>query len=88
MEATGYNQNVPKVSKRISTISTNINRMKNENNQYDKSIEFKKYLMQKQDLFDVRRSITRELSSLLNKHMDTLNDKIYNGEKSSPNNIF
>jgi hypothetical protein len=90
MEATGYNQNVPKsLVQRISTISTNINRMKNENNQYDKSIEFKKILdAKKQDLFDVRRSITRELSSLLNKHMDTLNDKIYNGEKTPPQITF
>jgi len=86
MRATGYSQSLPKgLVQRISEITNKIATMKNENNQYDRSLELKyDYDSKNRVLTNVRKDITQTLEKLINKKMDEINDLIYNGKKTPP----
>jgi uncharacterized coiled-coil DUF342 family protein len=90
IKTTGYSQTVPKtLVMRISEISNKIRELRNENNQYDKSSEFKDDSDKKKaNLTEVRKDIVKNIAKTINEKMDAINDLIYHGEKTPPRVTF
>ncbi len=88
--ATGYSQTVPKsLVMRISAISTEIRELRNQNNQYDKSIDFKDVSEKRKiDLVSIRKNIVESIATTINEKMDEINDLIYEGKKTPPRVTF